>query len=60
MNEDPGEWTYLGDGVYANFDELGVWLHTNDHEHPTDRIYLEDRIIEELHRLYQKVVAKAV
>lgn len=56
MNE---KWTYLGDGVYASFDEIGVWLHANDHEHPTDRIYLEDRIIEELCRLYQKELAEA-
>ena len=34
-------WVYLGDGVYAKFDGMGIWLHANSHDRPTDRIYLE-------------------
>ena len=32
--------SYLGDGVYAIFDGMGIWLHANDHRFPTDKIYL--------------------
>jgi len=40
--------SYLGDGVYAIFDGYGIWLHINDHEHPTDRAYLEPQVLEAL------------
>ena len=40
--------SYLGDGVYAIFDGHGIWLHANDHEHPTDKIYLEPEILKRL------------
>ena len=42
--------SYLGDGVYALPDEFmrGVWLHLNDHEHPTDRIFLEPEVFNAL------------
>lgn len=39
---------YIGDGVYALFDGFGIWLHANDHEHPTDRIYLEPGVLKGL------------
>ena len=44
------EQDYVGDGVYALFDGFGIWLHANDHEHPTDRIYLEPQVLELLNR----------
>jgi len=33
---------YIGDGVYAGYDGMGIWLYANSHDHPTDKIYLED------------------
>lgn len=44
------EWEYIGDGVYVLHDGHGIWLHANDHEHPTDRIYLEPSVYEALVR----------
>ena len=41
---------YLGDGVYAVFDGYGIWLHANDHENPTDRVYLEPAVMAALIR----------
>ena len=33
---------YVGDGVYAIYDSFGgIWLHANHHLNPTDRVYLE-------------------
>jgi hypothetical protein len=40
--------TYCGDGVYAIFDGWGIWLHANDHENPSDRIYLEPEVLKHL------------
>lgn len=33
--------SYIGDGVYAGYDGMGIWLHANSHDEPTDKIYLE-------------------
>ncbi len=41
---------YIGDGVYVIFDGFGFWLHTNDLENPSDRIYLEPTVLESLNR----------
>lgn len=41
---------YLGDGVYAIFDGYGIWLHANDHENPTDKIFLEPSVFDNLLR----------
>lgn len=46
---------YLGDGVYAIFDGFGILLHANDHENPTDRIYLEPSVLGSLNRFNKKV-----
>ncbi len=46
--------SYLGDGVYAIFDGFGIWLHTNDHKHPTDKIYLEPEVLKELIRFEEE------
>lgn len=45
------EWKYLGDGVYAKFDGHGIWLHANNHENPTDKIYLEPEIVSKLEEI---------
>ena len=39
---------YIGDGVYANYDGVGTWLHANDNQFPTDRIYLEPQVLANL------------
>lgn len=46
---------YLGDGVYALFDGYGIWLHANDHENPTDKIYLEPEVFKALIRFDERV-----
>lgn len=48
------EWTYLGDGVYAGYDGWGVWLHANDHLHPTDKVYLEPEVLDSLNRYFRR------
>ena len=44
------KWSYLGDGVYAKPDQWGIWLHANSHLEPTDKIYLEMAVIQNLVR----------
>lgn len=39
------EKTYLGDGVYVNFDGYQVWLTTNDGYVDTNRIALEPEVM---------------
>ncbi len=36
---------HAGSGVYVVVDAIGVWLHANSHDQPTDRIYLEDEVL---------------
>jgi hypothetical protein len=36
--------TYIGDGVYAEFDGFGIWLTTERHDEGVHRIYLEPEI----------------
>ena len=40
--------TYLGDGVYAKKGNGTVVLMANDHENPTDTIYLEPAVLSAL------------
>lgn len=47
--------SYLGDGVYAIFDGFGIWLHANDHADPTDKIYLEPPVLENLVEFSRRV-----
>lgn len=42
---------YVGDGVYVLFDGHGVCLKANDHLNPTDEIYLDRSVLEELVRI---------
>jgi len=39
---------HCGDGVYAIYDSMGIWLHANHHLQPTDRVYLENRVLEDV------------
>jgi len=40
--------TYLGDGVYAIFDGFGIWLHAGSHDNPTNKVYLDPTVMQEL------------
>jgi hypothetical protein len=42
--------SYLGDGVYAEFDGWGIWLKAN--VPTTDRIYLEPEVLRALINFY--------
>ena len=39
---------YIGDGVYAGYDGMGIWLHVGSHDKPTDKVYLEDYVFDAL------------
>ena len=39
---------HLGHGVYAIYEPSGVWLHANHHLEPTDRIWLDNGVMENL------------
>jgi len=42
---------HAGDGVYVVVDAIGVWLHANHHENPTDRVYVEDKVMDAILRI---------
>ena len=44
---------YIGDGVYALFNGDGIMLYANDLNDPTDKIYLEPKVIEMLNIVYK-------
>jgi predicted component of type VI protein secretion system len=46
---------YLGDGVYAIYDGYGIWLHANDLENPTDRVYLEPKVFNALKKFEKRI-----
>lgn len=45
---------YIGDGVYAGYDGMGIWLYANSHDHPTERIYLEPQVLDSLIRFAKR------
>lgn len=48
---------YLGDGVYAEYDGVGCWLRTGDHqsEKCSNEIYLEYEIVCAFYDFYTRV-----
>ena len=36
---------YIGDGVYVKYDGFGILLSANDHRNPTDKIYIEPKVM---------------
>ncbi len=60
MPKDEKDWLYLGDGVYAYYDGLGVWLHTGSHDDPDNRVYLESSVLNSLNIFYNIHVGKEV
>jgi len=51
---------YLGDGVYALYDGFGVWLHANDLDHPTDKVYLEPSVLDALVHFYERMTVETI
>ncbi len=53
--------TYLGDGVYAEYDGLGVWLRTGDHRVTLcdEKIYLEPQVLEALSQFVKNLETMA-
>ena len=49
---------YLGDGVYAIFDNFCIWLHTNNPDYPTDRVCLEPEVMERLKQFSDRCFGK--
>lgn len=47
---------YLGDGVYAAFENDMIKLMANDHLHPTDTIYLEASVYYQLVQFAEQIV----
>ena len=39
---------YLGDGLYAEFNSHQIILKANNHENPTDTVYLEAEVVQRL------------
>ena len=52
MSKKPVE--YLGDGVYVEYDGFGFMLLANDHENPTDKVYLEPEVLKALNGFVEK------
>ena len=44
----PANPEYLGDGVYVKFDGYGYELMADDHEDPSNTIYLETKVLRAL------------
>ena len=55
----PAAWprTYLGEGISAVFDGVGIWLTAEDVVRATDAIYLEPEVLRALHRFVRAVGA---
>jgi len=52
MNE-RGRKVYLGDAVYAQQADDGIWLTTEDGIHVTNRIFLEPAVLADLIRFWK-------
>jgi len=54
-----GNWKYLGDGLYVNFDGYHVKLVTGSHLEPTNEIFLDSHVLVNLiHYLTQNDIVK--
>lgn len=52
--------SYIGDGVYAQWDGYGFWLRTGDHrdEKCDDKIYIEPGVLKSLNEFYKHLTMK--
>ena len=41
---------HLGDGVYVKHDGFGITVMANDHQNPTDTVYMEPSVLEAFDR----------
>ena len=46
---------YIGDGVYAGYDGMSIWLHVGSHDKPTDKVCLEDFVLTALINFAKRV-----
>lgn len=53
--------TYLGDGVYAEFDGYGIWLRTGNHQDHLcdDKIYIEPNVLRGLNKFVEQFAVKS-
>jgi hypothetical protein len=49
---------YLGDGVYADYDDRYIILTTEDQYHHSNKIYLDDDVVDALRLFINKVRAE--
>ncbi len=47
--------SYIGDGVYAEWDGDGVWLRCNGDHHNDDQIYLDPSVLLSLNEFVKKM-----
>jgi hypothetical protein len=47
--------SYLGDGCYVSFDGYQLALKANHHEYPTDIVYLEPQVWENLVKFVEQL-----
>lgn len=52
--------SYLGDGLYAEFDGYQIALKANSHEYPTDTVYLEPQVYENLVKFVEQLKEKEI
>ena len=52
--------TYLGDGLYVEFDGFQFVLKANDPMNPSDKVYLEPRVLDALNIFAKKVYGKTI
>jgi hypothetical protein len=48
---------YLGDGLYVKYDGIQFCLMANHHEYPSDKVYLEDKVLENFFEYINKIRA---
>ena len=53
-----GNVDYLGDGVYVKLEHGSVVLMANDHNNPTDTIYLDGQVMQALMTYLGKVIVE--
>ena len=49
---------YLGDGVYGKHDGFGILLHINNHLNPTDVVYLEPDVLNNIINFNNRIKAE--
>jgi hypothetical protein len=50
---------YIGSGVYVEYVAGGVWIKANHHEHPTDKVWLDNYAWQSLKRFMERMQQQA-